>query len=51
MLPGAYYVFDDLAFVKLHRPQLKPSKETVIQRDGLLSEQSYPHHVFPCSAC
>jgi hypothetical protein len=45
MVPGGYYVFDDSPSSSCIGAN-EAVEEGVIQRDGLLSEQSYPHHVF-----
>lgn len=45
MVPGGYIVFDD-ATVSSCIGATEAVEECVIQRDGLFSEQIYPHYVF-----
>lgn len=45
MAPGGYVVFDD-SVVASCLGATEVVEQLVIQRDGLLSEQIYPHHVF-----
>jgi len=45
MVTGGYYVFDD-SVAPSCLGATEAVEEAVIQGDGLLSEQIYPHHVF-----
>lgn len=45
MVPGGYFVFDD-STTSSCPGATEAVEEAVIRRDGLLSEQIWPHHVF-----
>jgi hypothetical protein len=45
MVPGGYLVFDD-STTSSCLGATEVVEEIVVRRDGLLSEQIYPHHVF-----